>query len=225
MRRETVYAARSIARSTLGTVNRPRAEARFRRAITAAGSSLRICAGAGKHPLDGWLNTDVSWHAEHYLDLTKPWKVPPGLVSHVYMDNVIEHFPLQLGRRVLANAHDALRPGGVIRLATPDVEQAAVLYLERGDFAHRALLRNREAGYQVWHPVDLLRVLFTEADHHLGYLFDEQALTAELRQAGFTDVRRYGVGDSDDPAFKGLEARTGPEESATSLVLEARRPA
>jgi predicted SAM-dependent methyltransferase len=138
------------------------------------------------------------------------------------MDNVIEHFPLRVGRRVLRHARAALASGGAIRLATPDVERAARMYLERGDFVERALDRNREAGYEVHHPVDLLRVMFAEADHHLGFLWDEQALTTELSAAGFVHVKRCEVGDSDDPAFKGLESRTASEEALTTLVVEAR---
>lgn len=218
-----MYAARSIARSMLGQVRRPIAERNFKRAMATHQGPLRICAGAGKQPLEGWFNTDVSWHAQNYLNLLKPWRTPPGTVTHIYMDNVIEHFTLHTARKVLANAYDALAPGGAIRLATPDVERAARLYLENGDFVDQALARNRRAGYDVHYPVDLLRIMFAEADHHLGFLWDEYSLSAELVQAGFEDVQRYAAGESDDAGFKGLESRTGPEEVMTTLVLEARK--
>ena len=45
-----------------------------------------------------------------WLDLSKPWPVPPGSVSHIYADNVIEHFSLSMVRAVLKNAFDVLAP-------------------------------------------------------------------------------------------------------------------
>jgi hypothetical protein len=58
-------------------------------------------------------------------------------------------------------------------------------------------------------------------------VYDEQTLEHALTTAGFVDVRRYAVGDSDDPRLAGLERhmRSVAEFNAyETLVLEARRP-
>jgi predicted SAM-dependent methyltransferase len=208
----------------LSGLNRPVAQWRLQQAVRSAGRPLLVSAGAGNRRLPGWLNTDISWRSSLYLDLTKPWPVPAGAVSRIYADNVIEHFPIAVGRRVLKYTFGALEPGGRIRLATPDVEGTARAYLHDPELAARHLERHSRSGYEVHYPVDLLRVTFSECGHHVGFCYDFASLEAELLRAGFADVRRYGPGESDDPILQNLEARMEPTEAATSLIVEARRP-
>jgi predicted SAM-dependent methyltransferase len=220
MKREIEAAARAVVRDSLGMARRPVGSRRFRQAVAAAGGDAKIAVGGGRVTLPGWINTDISWRAGYYLDLAKPWPVPAGSVAKVYADNVIEHFPLAVGRQVLRHLFDALKPGGAVRLATPDLERTARAYLENGDLAARHLERNRRHGYTADHPADLLRVTFAENGHHLGYIFDLDALTAEMEAVGFVKVAREEAGESSDPEFAQLEARTSDTERATALVVE-----
>lgn len=215
---------RVLAREALTALSKPAGSLRFRRAIAHHGENLRLNVGAGPAPVAGWVNTDASWRNPLYLDVTRPWPVPPGRVSHVYGDNVIEHFPLRVGRQVLRNAMVALRPGGLIRLATPDVERTARIYLDDPAVAERHMRFMRGEGFAMAHRVDLLRVTFAECGHQLGYLYDFVALSTELDSAGFLDIRRVETGTSDEPAFVGLESRTNETCVATQLVVEARKP-
>jgi predicted SAM-dependent methyltransferase len=219
------FAARALAKHSLSTLNRPIAQWRFRRAVRIAGGPLLVSVGAGQRRLDGWLNTDISWQSRLYLDISKPWPVGPGSIARIYGDNVIEHFPIPLARRILRYAFDALQPNGRIRLATPDVEATARAYLHDPALTAQHLERHRRQGYDVYYPVDLLRVTFSECGHHLGFCYDSRALYHELHNAGFVDVERFAPGSSNDVYFRGLELRLGPSESATALVVEARKPA
>jgi predicted SAM-dependent methyltransferase len=195
----------------------------LRTAIANETGPVKVSFGAGTVDLPGWIDTDHTWRADHCLDVTRPWPVPAGSIDFVYADQVIEHFPLHVGRAVLRHAFDALAPGGMIRLATPDVERTARLYLEGSATCADHLARHRRRGYDAEHPVDLLRVTFSENGH--DFCYDLASLTAELEQAGFVDVRRYEVGESDIAAFRSLESRADPTEVATTLVVEARTPA
>jgi len=76
----------------------------------------------------------------------------------------------------------------------------------------------------VAHSVDVLRTMIAGSGHADGYLYDEAALRSELLAAGFTGIVRTNAGESNDPNFRGLEARTGDTERATTLVLEATKP-
>jgi predicted SAM-dependent methyltransferase len=170
------------------------------------------------------LNTDIHWRSRLYLDLTKPWPVPKASVARVYADNVIEHFSLKEGRRVLKYAFDAMQPSGRIRLVTPDVGRTVQAYLNDPDLTARHLERHRRNGYDVAHPVDILRVTFSECGHHVGFCYDWEALSRELRDAGFVKLERFDPGKSNDPVLTDLEARMEPTEAATSLVIEASKP-
>jgi len=223
MRAEIAEAARSVVDDTLTAVRAPLLSRRFQRAVAAMPPPVLVNVGAGSVRLDGWINTDVVWWSEMYLDLTRPWPVPPGSVDRIFGDNVIEHFPLDVARAVLRHSYDALRVGGAIRLATPDVERTARAYLENAQLTADHLDRHRRHGFPAEHPVDMLRVTFVYHGHHRGYCFDWAALSAELASAGFADIRRYEAGKSDDPVFRTLERRDEPTEVATELIVEARK--
>lgn len=212
----------SWARSLISVVNRPLAKRRFRHAVGGA-HRVRLHIGAAKSRLPGWIDTDVYWRASHYLDVTRPWPVAPGSVAHVYGDNVIEHLTLPQGRQMLRGAFGALCPGGRIRLATPDVERIARIYLDEPDIANELLGWHRSARREAAHPVDLLRIYFTHWGHEAGYLYDFASLSDELRDAGFANVTRCRTGESTDPALRDLEARTDAEASI-QLIIEAEKP-
>jgi predicted SAM-dependent methyltransferase len=217
--------AESIAHDMLTAFRAPLLSRRFQKAVAVEPELVKVNIGAGNVHLDGWINTDIAWRLPMYLDLTKPWPVPPGSVDRIYGDNVIEHFPLNVGRDVLRHCWDALRTGGGLRLATPDVERTARAYLDNPKLTVAHLDRHRRHGFPAEYPVDMLRITYTYHGHHLGYCFDWEALSAELAVARFVDVRRYEAGQSDDPVFRGLEQRREPTEAATELIVEARKPA
>ena len=224
MNTEMKAAFHAVVNDTLTAIRAPWMSRRFQREVAAATGLVKVNVGAGNVQLDGWINTDVSWYLPMYLDLTKPWPVPPGRVDRIYGDNVIEHFPLDVARTVLRNCLAALRSGGGIRLATPDIERTARAYLEDPQLTTAHLDRHRRRGYPAEYPADMFRVTYAYHGHHQGYVFDWAALSAELEAAGFTDVRRYEAGQSDDPELRGLENRQEPTEAATELIVEARKP-
>lgn len=199
---------------------------RRRLAVAVAGQTgLRINIGAGAARLPGWLDTDVGGTAPYYLDATKEWPVATGSVAFVYADNMIEHVKLVNARAFLRHAHAALQPGGVIRIATPDVEGTARLYLEPQGPGDEHLERHRRHGYRVDHRVDLLNLTYLESGHHEGYLYDFAALEAELHAAGFADVVRCTSGESAHDALRGLEQRgADPTDELATLIVEATRP-
>ena len=218
--------ARAALRELLDRTTRPVRRRRFSVRVREAmegGQPIRIALGAGRDRMPGWIVTDLSWRTECFLDATKPWPVPPGTVEVIWGDNMIEHVPLPLGRAVLRHAYRALRPGGVMRLATPDVERVARQYLENGELARAGMARNAERGRQLMHPVELLRVVFNESKHYLGYLYDYGALSHEMEAAGF-EVQRKEVGESDHPDLRGIDSRVHPAEAATILIVEGRKP-
>jgi predicted SAM-dependent methyltransferase len=200
---------------------RPSKKRRFRRDFekAQAAGQVNVNVGSGGKPLPGWINCDVVWRGESYLDATKSWPVPAGSVHAIYADNVIEHIPLEGGRLVFKYAYEALAPGGVFRLATPDVEAVARQYLENGDLARLGIERNRERGRNFIYPVQLLYQVYVGAEHYRGFCYDYDSISAEMEAAGFV-VTRVAAGKSDRPELVGLEARLHPAEEATALIVE-----
>ncbi len=210
--------------TTMTRLRREAGERAFAEAVqqASAAGAVRVNIGSGGKPLPGWVNCDVVWRVPNFLDATKPWPVPDGSVDFVYADNVIEHIPLPLGRQLFTHTFRALKPGGVFRLATPDVEAVARQYLENGELARLGLERHRERGRDFQYPVQLIQNVFVGAKHYLGFCYDYASLSAEMQAAGFK-TSRQPAGHSDYPQLRGLETRLHPAEEATALIVEGRK--
>jgi predicted SAM-dependent methyltransferase len=204
-------------------VNTPLAKSRLNRVLRSAPRPVKLEIG-GLAPRPGWVITNVNAVTKLYLDATSRWPLEDASCSHVYLDNVIEHLPLAAGRAMLAEAARCLQPGGRIRVVTPDLRRHVELYLQGRDAMQSSLAqayRDLPWDLVVEHPVDLVRIPIASFEHYLGYLYDFDTLEAELTRAGFSDVKEYGVGQSDDPDLRGLDQRT--EEGPGQIAVEASR--
>jgi hypothetical protein len=52
------------------------------------------------------------------------------------------------------------------------------------------------------------------------FIYDEDTLRAHLEAAGFADVRRYAVGESDNPELMGVEHHGADDVSREMVRLE-----
>jgi predicted SAM-dependent methyltransferase len=212
---------RRVVRGAVWTTNRPVATARFRAAARRAPRPIALEVGGLKRR-EGWLIVNINAVTPYYMDGTKPWVFEDGALSHVYADNMIEHVPLSGGRVFLAEAYRCLRPGGVIRLVTPDVRTHVDMYLHGAGVVRSAYADEyRSLGVVIEHPIDLLRTPIGEFGHHAGYVYDFDTLNAELQRAGFSPARRCELNESDDPKLRGLEARA--THGSLQMVVEAVR--
>lgn len=210
---------RAIVRALVKAGNTPLARGRATRTFAAAARPIKLEIG-GVARRSGWVVTNVNALARNYLDATARWPLEDGSVSHVYADNVIEHLPLAAGRAMLAEAHRCLRPGGVIRLVTPDIRGHVEMYLA-GTLDSAAGRHYRDLGLTVEHPVDLLRIPIGRFGHHEGYVYDFATLDAELQRAGFGPATRQPLGQSEYPELAGLDQRA--HEDGAQIAVEAVR--
>jgi predicted SAM-dependent methyltransferase len=208
-------------RAIVRTANTPFAKARLTRALARSQRPLKIEIGGLKRR-PGWVVTNVNAVTRNYMDATSRWPVEDGAASHVYSDNVIEHLPLAAGRAMFAEAHRVLRPGGRIRLVTPDIRRHVQLYLD-GSTSVTGPVGNtyRDLGLVVEYPVDLIRIPIGQFGHHEGYLYDLETLQLELERAGFHSVNQVQLGQSDDPVLVGLDTRA--DEGGAQFAVEAVR--
>lgn len=211
-------AVRSIVRRGVKFINSPIAKARLRK--TLANSPGPIWLEIGGHGFrDGWIVTNTNAVARLYLDAAQPWPIEKASVEYVYSDNVIEHLTLESGRRMLREARRSLKPGGIIRIVTPDLRAHVELYL-RGEVEMDNSIAGhyKKSGLVVEHPVDLIRIPIASFGHHLGYVYDYESLSAELQLAGFTDVRRCQLGESEHEPLRGLDSRVNSGQVAVEAI-------
>jgi predicted SAM-dependent methyltransferase len=91
---------------------------------------LNLGCGQRFHP--DWVNLDLhpANKSVQLWDLQNDLPFPDGSFDVVYHSHVLEHFSKSDGLRLLERCCRVLRPKGVIRIAVPDLEAIARLYLE-----------------------------------------------------------------------------------------------
>ncbi len=193
----------------------------------------KLQLGAGPTSLPGWLCTDLTPSSDDvvYLDVRKPFPFDDALFDYVFSEHLIEHLSWSDGGRMLLECRRVLKPGGIIRTATPDL---AVL-LSLGEPAGAPLSRKYVrwitdtfmAGVDVYKPQFVINNAFRDWGHQ--FLYDGDILELALRRAGFENVTRCRYGESTHEHLRGIESHgvnAGSEEMAVfeTLVYEATRP-
>jgi predicted SAM-dependent methyltransferase len=141
----------------------------------------RLNLGCGDRLLDGYVNLDIAQGHQIY-PLQDIYKVQGQLrpvagegLLEIRASHVLEHFSHRLTRQVLADWIDRLRPGGVLRLAVPDLAWIARHYLAGEPLPVAAFLCGQQKD---------------EYDVHRA-VFDEPYLRRLLEENGLIDVKRW----------------------------------
>ena len=106
-------------------------------------SPRKLQIGAGDNLLPGWLNTTLYPFAPGavFLDARLPFPIPDAQFDYVFSEHVIEHLEFDEAAHMLAEARRILRPGGRLRIATPDLAQIIALYTQPCAEAQQAYIR------------------------------------------------------------------------------------
>lgn len=137
-------------------------------------------------------------------DISKRWPFPDSSCSAVYAGEVWEHFVYEDAVRLTAEAFRVLRPGGVLRLRTPDGAKMWRDYLTAYDAGDLDEIRRHVGMY--FRDICVRRPGLGSMGHYHKWHWDEVQLCALLRDAGFVDVSRRAYHDSRIEDIKNVEA-------------------
>ena len=169
--------------------------------------------GAGTRKIAGFINIDIEDGADLKLDLTQPLPWPDGSVQGIFSEHFIEHISQADAISLLRECRRVLAPGGVIRIATPDLNEMVQDYLQgriHPDWEKFGINWTANA-------CERLNIGMRWWGHQ--WMYDEEELTRLAQMVGLVPKGRYRIGESEDPRFCNLEYR----ESST-LILEFRKP-
>jgi predicted SAM-dependent methyltransferase len=217
----------------------------------------KLQIGCGGNVLGGWLNSDLnpvrslgvcianrragegaSGHGPRplrdlvFVDATKPLPFRDGVFDYVFSEHMIEHIPFGDAQGLLREIHRVLKPGGLLRLSTPDLHFLIDLYGQQ-----KTEVQQRYVAWAVETflpreqtpagPLDADTFVINNFVRNWGhqFIYDQKTLWSALASAGFSGMTRRQPGESDDVNLLGIEShgrRIGDEfNRLESVVVEA----
>lgn len=202
---------------------------------------MRVNLGCGPSPTPGWVNIDNSLTVrlaripaisaligrKSFIAAVRQSQIrygtalhtglPAGSADVIYSSHMLEHLDRREARRFLAEARRLLRPGGILRLAVPDLAMLAERYARDGD-ADQFMIA---LGIELDKPAGLiarLRFAFLTGFRHHHWMYDAASLERLLASEGFGGIVRLPAGETTIAEPGALDLREREDES---LYLEA----
>ena len=175
----------------------------------------KLHVGCGKHILSGWLNAD-GYAPDPSLpvyrfDATQKFPFADGTFAYVFSEHMIEHISHSAGLHMLSECLRVLKPLGVLRLSTPDLD--FLIDLRRPDksplqreyirWAAETTMRNVP---NTTNETFVINNFVRDWGH--TFIYDEKTLAQSLQRAGFRDLRKCGLQESSVECLRNLENET-----------------
>jgi predicted SAM-dependent methyltransferase len=143
-------------------------------------------------------------HTFIFHDLARSLPFGESTVDVFYSSHFFEHLFKKDAGRLLGEMHSALKSGGLIRIAVPDLAHAIKLYTngEAKDMLENYFFVDDRSSYLARHK----------------YMYDFESLSVMLAEAGYQNIRRCQYKEGVCPGIASLDNR--PEET---LYIEATR--
>lgn len=144
---------------------------------------LKLHLGAGKIAIPGYINIDIL--SEPGIDVIADLRALPFRdqgVDFIYCCAAIEHFGRKEWKRVISHWSSKLKQGGILRVSTADFSSVCERYVKCGNIEELLglVVGGQKNGY----------------DRH-GMIFDFELLKSGLKEAGFTNIRKYDWRDTE----------------------------
>lgn len=170
-----------------------------------AGGSRRLNLGCGEVRPEGWLNADFAtprWLVQRRkwpdwnVDATRRWRCDDNHFEVIHCEHMLEHFPYEVSIHVLRECLRTLQPGGVLRVAVPDVQKYVAFYSHAP--SHESFVR-----------FGLGTAAFSSLTQCFGPLsvWDGPTMAGALGDVGFGAVRECSFGQGGYPGVIDLQDR------------------
>jgi hypothetical protein len=172
--------------------------------------------GSGPHRLDGWINVDLdpAGRPDVVADLARALPFADACADAIFTEDFVAQLEPGALEAFLAECRRMLKPGGALRVLTPDLARFARMYLDEPDRLMR--LWNTAVGVPLPNGTagDVLNLGMKLAGR---WQYDVETFSRIAARAGLdTVVVRYG--ESRHPALRGIDLRKSDE--AVSMYLE-----
>lgn len=191
----------------------------------------KLQLGSGENILQGWLNTDLDPSKNTvFLDARRSFPFRDNIFSYIFCEHLIEHLDYQEGEFMLRECFRSLKPGGKIRIATPDLKFLIELYApEKNEIQKRYISWATDSflpGLKIYKDIFIINNFFQNWGHK--FIYDFETLNNALGKAGFINIIDFCAGSSKDVNFQNIEShgKCIPDEfnKLETMAIEAEKP-
>lgn len=186
-------------------------------------SAHMLNLGAGPHTYSGWLTADAfKAEADIYMNVTSRFPFPDQTFDVIYSEHMIEHIYIDKIPFLLSEIYRCLKPGGIFRVTTPDLEIHARQYVSKNDEFFQPIIKKYTSRWNTqknkyWLVRSNGGAFMTRAVQRFyrhRWMYDFDTLSSCLFELGFSRcekqsfgqslVKAAGVLDREDRAFESL---------------------
>jgi predicted SAM-dependent methyltransferase len=173
--------------------------------------------GCGDHRLDGWVNVDLlpSGATDVLANFEGSLPFRSDSLHFLHSEDLLEHLSREGGIGFLTECFRVLRPGGTMRLLTPDLRRLVKKVYEQREALHLAWC-DREL--QASGPCEALNMHLRMNGEH-RFVYDQEHLVKTLSRIGFS-VRGVRFNESRHPELRYLDLR----HFGLNVFVEAVKP-
>jgi len=171
----------------------------------------KLQLGTGTSIKEGWINTDGDPSYVRnpelrkqltILDVTKPFIYEDNSIDFIYSEHMIEHITHEQGLFMLSECYRILKPGGVTRIATPNIDFIMNLTQPTEDNDHYIEFIARFSTIKP-EPIHIINNAFRNWGHQ--FLYDNETLIESGIYAGFDEYQNTIYGVSIHPELNNIE--------------------
>ena len=177
----------------------------------------RINLGSGHWKFEGWVNVDLDQESlpDVCANLAAPLPFKNGCADLMHTEDFVDQLELDQARQFLGECHRVLKPGGVLRTLTPDMEKLAWLYLNEPERLMQMWNEHVGVPLQLGTAGEVFNIGMRFAGH--TFLYDAETFVLLAAECGF-EARRVEFQDSEEPELRGLDLRS--PENAVSMYFD-----
>lgn len=183
----------------------------------------KLQIGGGYRTKKGWINVDII-AGDFYYNVVKSNFIHRESLSVIFAEQFVEHIDFDSAKRFFRNSYIQLKKGGVLRIATPDLEKLVLLYNDaHPDISKETPVLRHFEGQKGHTYAEFFNGMFRDWGH--SFIWDFETLKKELLATGFKKVTRVSFGKSNHKLLQNLERHADCEwmKDGFNLVVEAEK--
>lgn len=168
----------------------------------------KLQLGCGDYILNGWLNTDCvvipSSKEVVYLKAGQSFPIPDNSFDYIFSEHLLEHLTFTEATTMFSECYRVLKPGGVIRTATPNLQFLIDIYLQPELPIHKAYIDYlSEQSHQPPELAYAISYFHTAWGHKI--IYDSSSLIRLLTKVGFTNIQQCKINSSEHSELQNIE--------------------